>query len=477
LAQVQTRPVDYPTSRELEEVRKPEFDATAVQARSLEHLRVMWSGRRFIARMALMGLIAGTLLAFLLPKRYTSVARLMPPDGQSSSSMAMLAALAGKSGGLAGVAGDLLGINGSGALFVGILQSQTVQDRLVQRFDLKRVYRDRLEEDARKDLAERTGIAEDRKSGIITISVTDRDAHRATAITQAYVDELNHLAAELSTSAAHRERVFLEERLKAVKQDLDQAALDFSQFSSKNTAIDMKEQARAMVDAAARLQGELIAAESEQKGLEAIYAPGNFRVRAVEARIAELRRQLEKLGGGEGDQVAAPSGELYPSIRQLPILGVQYADLYRRTRIQEAVYETLTQQCELAKVQEAKETPSVKVLDPASLPERKSFPPRISIMMLCVSLGLAAGVFWVIVRHRWGQMEVIDPRKQFAEEVFHSVQGYMPWAPPNGSRVQAIAHRIWIRFVPGTVQSSVLQDSGDLEISVSPLPNTREPAE
>lgn len=451
MAQVQTRPVEYSTSRELEEVGTAHFDATAAHAGSVEHLRVLWGGRRFIAKMALIGLVTGALVAFLLPKRYTSIVRLMPPDGQSSSGMAMLAALSGKTGGLAGVAGDLLGVNGSGALFIGILQSQTVQDRLVQRFDLKRVYADRLDEDARKDLAERTGVAEDRKSGIITISVTDRDAHRATAIAQAYVEELNHLSAELSTSAAHRERVFLEERLSAVKQDLDHAAVDFSQFSSKNTAIDIKEQARAMVEAAARLQGELIAAESEQKGLEAIYASGNPRVRAVEARVMELRKQLEKLGGGGADEAAAPAGTFYPpSIRQLPLLGVKYADLYRRTEIEEAVYETLTQQYELAKVQEAKETPAIKVLDPAMLPERRSFPPRMNIMFFCASFGLAAGVFWLIARNRWEQTEALDPRKVFAEEVLHSVHGHMPWATPNGSRGQAIAHGIWVRFLRRT---------------------------
>ena len=307
MAQVKTRPVEYPTSRDLEEVGKAQFEATAADPGSVAHLRVLWDGRRFIAKMALIGLMTGVLLSFLLPMRYTSVAKLMPPDSNSNSGMAMLAALSGKAGGLAGVAGDLLGGGDSGALFVGILGSQTVQDRLVQRFDLKRVYGDRLDEDACKDLAERTGIAEDRKSGIITISVADRDAHRATAIAQAYVEELNRLSAELSTSAAHRERVFLEERLKAVKQDLDQAAVDFSQFSSKNSAIDIKEQGRAMVEAGAELQGDLIAAESEQKGLEAIYASGNPRVRAVEARVVELRKQLEKLGGG-GPEAAAGTG-------------------------------------------------------------------------------------------------------------------------------------------------------------------------
>jgi uncharacterized protein involved in exopolysaccharide biosynthesis len=414
---------------------------------------VLWDGRRFIAKMALIGLMSGVLVAFLLPKRYTSTAKLMPPDGQSSSGMAMLGALSGKVGGLAGVAGDLLGGGGSGPLFIGILQSQTVQERLVQRFDLKRVYGDRLDEDARKDLAERTGVGEDRKSGIISISVDDRDPHRAAAIAQAYVEELNRLSAELSTSAAHRQRVFLEERLKAVKLDLDQAAVDFSQFSSKNSAIDIKEQGRAMVEAAAQLQGELIAAESEKKGLEAIYASGNPRVRAIDARVMELRKQLEKLGG-EGDGLAAPAA-LYPSIRQLPLLGVQYADLYRRTKIQETVFEALTQQYELAKVQEAKETPAIKVLDPARVPERRSFPPRTNITIMFASFGFAAGVFWLIVRSRWEQTDALDPRKVFVEEVLHTVQGHMPWAPPNGSRLQTITHRIWMRFAPQTDEPRV----------------------
>jgi uncharacterized protein involved in exopolysaccharide biosynthesis len=449
LAQVQTRPVEYPPTREFEEARKPEFGTTAVDSGPIENLRVLWNGRRFIAKMALIGLIAGTLIAFLLPKRYTSVAELMPPDSQSSSGMAMLATLSAKTGALGGVAGDLLGGNSSGALFISILQSRTVQDRLVQRFDLKHVYWDRLDVDARKDLAERTGISEDRKSGVITISVTDRDPHRATAMAQAYVDELNRLSAELSTSAAHRERVFLEERLQAVKQDLNQAAVDFSQFSSKNTAIDIKEQARAMVEAVAQLQGELIAAESEQKGLEAIYSSTNPRVLAVRARITELRTQLDKLGGGAGE-AATPGETAYPSIRQLPLLGVKYADLYRETKIQEAVYETLTQQYELAKVQEAKETPRVKVLDAPSFPERRSFPPRTSIAFMCGVFGFAAGVFWLIVRHRWQQTEARDPRKVFVQEVIHSVGGYKPWASRNGSRGQAIAHRIWVRLVSRT---------------------------
>src|SRR5271165_1795441 len=160
-------------------------------------------------------------------------------------------------------------------------------------------------------------------------------------------------------------------RLPAVKADLDKASKDFSQFASKSGAIDIKEQGRAMVEAAANLQGQLIAAEASLSGLQQIYTPNNVRVRAAQARVAELRSQLEKLGGKAGGEAiaggdpASNSDALYPSIRKLPILGVTYANLFRETKIQEAVFEALTQQYEMAKVQEAKETPSVKVLDPA----------------------------------------------------------------------------------------------------------------
>src|SRR6202007_1775493 len=107
--------------------------------------------------------------------------------------------------------------------------------------------------------------------GIIAITVTDRDPQRAAAIAEAYVQELNQLVAELSTSSAHRERVFLEERLRAAKQDLDDASRNFSQFASKNAAIDIKAQGEAMVEAAAKLQGEMIAAQSGVKGRGQIY--------------------------------------------------------------------------------------------------------------------------------------------------------------------------------------------------------------
>ena len=414
--------------------------------RTVERLRLLWSERRFLRKTLAAGVVLGVVIAFLLPKHFQSTAQLMPPDSSDSSpAMAMVGALVsgGSGGGLAALASNLL---------LGDLGRERQLDRreVVDRFDLQKVYGRKFKEDACKELEDNTGLSEDRKSGIISIEVTDRDPNRAAAIAGAYIEELNRLAAEVSTSAAHRERVFLEERLREVKRDLNTAATKFSVFASKNTTIDIDAQAKAMVEAAATVQGELIAAESELKGFEQIYTHNNVRIRALKGRIAELQAQLLKLGGAppaEGGQGASPQGDsLYPSIRQLPLLGVTYFDLYREAKIQEAVYEALTQQFEMAKVQEAKETPSVKVLDKANVPETKSFPPRLLIIFLTTCLTLVGGVFWVQVRARWERTESGHPGKILALEVFQTVNAHMPWSTPNGSRLHAMVHTAWVRL-------------------------------
>jgi uncharacterized protein involved in exopolysaccharide biosynthesis len=449
---------------EREVVARPEFeelltepaDEKAARERTVARLRLLWEQRQFLFRVTALGLVAATAVAFLIPKRYESTTRLMPPDNQSNSGLAMAAAaLSGRVGGLGGIASDLLGLKSTSELFVGILGSRTVEDKLILHFDLKKVYRDRRMEDARKDLADHTDITVDRKSQIITIKVTDKNPQRAAAMGQAYVEELNRLVAELSTSSARRERVFLEGRLQAVKQDLEAAEKEFSQFASKNTAIDIKEQGKAMVEAAATLQGHLIAAQSELEGLRQIYTDNNVRVRSVRARIGELQHQLEKLGGkGEGASggPAQQTETLYPSIRKLPLLGVGYADLYRRTKVQEAVFETLTQEYELAKVEEAKEIPTVKVLDPANVPEKKSLPPRLLIMFLGTAFAFSIGVTWVFGNALWKQTDPQDPRKVLAQEVLDTVKAKMPWASPNGSYLHSVK-RLWGHLSRGENES------------------------
>ena len=326
------------------------------------------------------------------------------------------------------IAGDLIGMKNSGALFIGVLNSRTVQDRMVEQFDLKKIYKASKMEDARLALSEHTGLGEDRKSGIITITVTDHNPQRAAEMSRSFVAELDRVVADVSTSAARRERIFLEERLRAVKADLDEASKNFSQFASKNAAIDITAQGKAMVEAAAILQGQLISAESELHGLEIIYTDQNVRVRSLRARITELHVQLQKLGGEKesGTQSAGTTGSSdsgsYPTIRKLPLLGVTYFDLYRKTKIQETVFELLTQQYELAKVQEAKEIPSVKILDVAVVPTKKSYPPRGLITLFGTALFFLAACISIFAKRYYADIDPQDPGKVLAVEVATTVR-------------------------------------------------------
>ena len=396
-----------------------------------EPLMALWRRRRWLAMVVGLGLALSVGIAFLIPKEYESTAQLMPPDSQSLSSASVLSALSGGGSIMPGAGLSLTNQRTPGAISIAILGSRTVQDDIINRFDLRRVYYCGLYVDARKKLTKRTTLTEDRKSGIITITVMDRDRYRAKSIAEAYVEELDKLVNSLSTSSARRERIFLEERLKSIKDGLDSSSRALSQFSSRNATFDPQRQGEATVEQAGKLQGELIAAQSELSGLKAIYTDDNVRVRQARGRIDELQSQLRKMSGaGEAaDGADLKAGQLFPSVRELPALGLTYYDLYRQVTMQETLYETLTKQYEMAKVQEAKEIPPIKILDAPGLPEKKSLPHRSIVIALGTLLSVFAAIVWIVASELWRITDNSHPAKALAIQVLQSIQPQDPAMP------------------------------------------------
>jgi capsule polysaccharide export protein KpsE/RkpR len=396
-----------------------EGTAAPIEISIVELGMAIWRRRRWLAKVTGLGMLLSVGYALLIPNKYTSTAQLMPPDPQALSSTSMLNALAGAGSIGPSLAGGLMSARTPAGTFIGILDSQTAQDDIINRFDLRRVYHRKLYIDTRKILTNRTAIAEDKKSGIISIAVTDADPNRARELAEAYIEELDKLVNKGSTSSARRERIFLEERLKSIKSDLDASSRALSQFSSRNATMDPQKQGEATVEAAGKLQGELIAAESELSGLKAQYTDDNMRVREVRGRIDELQSQLRKMSG-VGDNVNGAdlkADQLLPSVRMLPILGLTYYDLYRQVTMQDTIYQTLTKQYELAKVQEAKEIPTVKVLDEPDLPERKSYPHRVIIIAMGTLLSCLAGVVCILGQQVWHITDDRHPVKAFGIEL------------------------------------------------------------
>ncbi len=379
----------------------------------------LWLQRAGIARWALLGLLVASPFAWRIPK-YDSTAQIMPPDGGNAGLAAMIPTLS-KSPGLAGLAGDLIGGKSSGAMFIKVLQSRTVADHVIDRFHLHDRYNMRYSEDVRERLASRTSIVDDKKSGVIAITVRDRDGELARAMVNAYVEELDTLTAKVSTSAARRERIFIEQRLTEEKKTLEESEKQFSQFASTNMALNVPDQTRVMVEAAARLQGELIATRAQLEGLKETYTAENIRVKSVQAHVNELERELAKMNGRSGSSAVDPTNP-YPSVKNLPLLGVKWADLYRDSKIRETVVELLTQQYEVARIQEAKEIPTVKVLDPASTPERKR-PSWVMILVGGALMGGALACLGYFIKGWWDRWDRDDPRRMLLAQFVKSGQG------------------------------------------------------
>ena len=386
----------------------------------------LFERRRFLIVVTGIGMLLAAGFALLIPNEFTSVAQLMPPDSLMFSSSTMRSALSGfGSEDLSSVfSGDLLSKRTPGQTAIGVLNSSTSLDDIINRFNLRQVYHSKNYIDVRKKLIGQTTFIEDKNSGIISIKVADHDRYRAQEIAEGYIDELNKLTNSLNTSSARRERIFLEQRLKSIKSDLDASSLALSQFSSHNATMDIQKQGEATVEAVGRLQGELIAAQSELSALRAIYADDNVRVRQVRGQVDELQSQLRKMSGAGEDvnAVDLKADNQLPSLRKLPLLGVEYNNLYRQQVMQETLYEALSKQYELARVEEAKEVSQVMVLDHADLPERKSSPHRSTITLVGALVFALLGIGWVLGQKLWELADASHPAKALALKLRSSIR-------------------------------------------------------
>ncbi len=275
-------------------------------------------------------------------------------------------------------------------LFLQILRSRTVRERILARFDLQKRWGISSTEKALKRLAAQTSMTNTRE-GMILLAFEARDPRLAADVARAYVEELDRVNREKNTSQAHFARLYIEGQLKITEKELKEASQRLADFRLQHKAIDLPEQLKAAIEQAAQLKGQIIAKEVQLGVMQKTMKPDNPRIRELRTEIAELRRQYEQLQYG-GDQPLTARREFYIPFQKAPEVGLKLADLMREVKIKEAVYELLNQQYYQAKIEEAKNTPTVQVLDEAQIPERKSRPRRLLFAVTGLLIGLVGGV-------------------------------------------------------------------------------------
>ncbi len=333
--------------------------------------------------------VVSVVVSLLLPKIYVATTTLLPPQPDPSLLGMMGAQAQTSSLGLS----SLFGTSSPANLWVGILGSRTVQDAVIKRFDLMTRFEVETMEDARRALSGVVSIVKSKKDDMISITVEDEEPQQAAIMAKAIVEELDKVNKRVVMTSGGRMRDFIERRLKEEKEALSRVEEEVRRFQEKNGAVQLDEQSRAIIGAMGEMRGTLMAREVELQSLLSYASPNNPQAELLRAQITELKGNLKTLEEGDQGRAVASNSIFIPSVR-LPELALQYARLLRDAKVRDTVYVLLTQQYEMARIQEAKDTPTVQVLDMAVAPEKRSRPKRTLIVLMST---FSAGVFSVFL--------------------------------------------------------------------------------
>lgn len=330
--------------------------------------------------------IVAIVATLLMTPIFTAKTTLLPPQngGGGGAAAAALASL----GGLAGLAG----INAGGTTadtVIGMLQSRSAKDQIIDQFNLIEYYEAELREDVYRTLDEVVKVSSDKKTSMITVEVDDKDPKLAADMANGYFEVLKGLMTRVAVTEAQQRRQFFEEQFFKSKEELAEAEVKLKETQERTGLVELKSQAEATIEAVARLRGEIAQREVQLSAMRTFATPQNSDYRRVVAELNGLRAELKKLDkGGEGGELGLVSAG------NLPEQGLEYVRALREVKYQEAVFEIMAKQFELAKVDEAKDGGNVQQLDVAVPPERKSKPKRALIVVLSV---LATGFLAVLI--------------------------------------------------------------------------------
>jgi uncharacterized protein involved in exopolysaccharide biosynthesis len=353
----------------------------------LDLLIVIAKRKRLIAAVTLGAAVLAAIVSLLLPNRYTATTKILPPQQSQSASTMLLNQLAGGGmGPLAALAGSSLGLKNPSDIYIGILKSRSIEDALIQQFNLMSAYRDKRLSDTRKDLTGYSDIIAE-KEGLISISVEDKDPKRAAAMANAYVDELRKVTQHLAISEASQRRLFFEQQVQEAKEDLSNAEVALKETQQKTGMIQLDSQAKAVIEAIGNLRAQVAAKEVQLQAMRSFATEQNPQRILVEQQLAGLQEQLHKLEG----QASGGDGDPIVSTGKIPSAGLEYVRKYRDVKYYETIFELLAKQYEAAKIDESREAAVIQVLDPATEPDKKSSPKRLLIIAICAIFGLMIG--------------------------------------------------------------------------------------
>ncbi len=364
----------------------------------LDVLLILATWKRLIFLASVVGLAFGLGSAFLISPSYTAKAVILPPEQQQSSSSALL----GQFGALASITGvgSSLGLKNPSDLYIGILQSQSVADGMIQRFDLMRRRHPKRKSDLRASLTKASKFVAG-KDGMISISVTDHDPRMAADMANAYVDELYHINNRLAFGPASQRRLFFEQQLAQEKDKLADAEVALKKTSETTGVIAPSGQTETVIRQVAQLEAEITAHEVELDALRTSSTEQNPEVIRLTSELTGLRAQLRDVENGSGERTP---GDISITTANVPQAGLEYIRKEREVKYHQLLFDLLARQYEAARLDEAKSAPVIQMVDTAQVPDRKSAPFRALWGVLGGMLGFFLSAGYVLSSHAYHRL-------------------------------------------------------------------------
>ncbi|MCL5884141.1 MAG: Wzz/FepE/Etk N-terminal domain-containing protein [Deltaproteobacteria bacterium] len=362
-----------------------------IEIKLTELLAMLAKHKKIIGGITAGAAVVSLAISLVLTPIFRAETKILPPQ-QGSSNIA--AQLLNQMGGIATLASSAVGMKGQNEMYIGILRSRTVSDKMVDRFGLMKLYGVKYREDARNRLAGAL-TATSGKDGMIAVSVEDRDPKRAAEMANAFVEEMMAVSKGLAVTEAAQRRLFFEEQLKDVKMALVKAEEGARGFQEKTGALKIDDQARAVIQGIGTLRAQIAAKEVQYKVAQTYATSQNPDLQRIEEELRGLKSELNKLEqkGGSGHDPLMPTG-------RMPSVGMEYLRKLRDVKYNETLYELLAKQYELAKLDEARDAVVIQVVDRAIQPEKKTKPKRAFIVAMSTFTGFLFSIFLAVYIER-----------------------------------------------------------------------------
>lgn len=371
----------------------------------LDYLIVLAKYSRMIIFVSVVVPVLTYLYLLTVTIQYTAVARIVPPQQNMTLSGQLVEGLAGTMipgrralGGLGGFAEGLLGLKSPGDFYVGLLTSDTILDRIIKRFNLREVFKRKYQEEFRGELKNLV-VIRTTKFGLISIEVTYKDPKQAADMANAFLEELSLLLREIASQEATERLAFLEKERQETSANLARAEESLRNFSEKSNVLLIDAQARGMLEYIASLRAAIDAKEIGLQVLRQQATPSNYDVIRLETELKGLR---EKLQQAESQEVSsATPGNVMIATSKMPGLGLEYLRLFREVKYQDGLYQVYCKLVELARLDHARETVVLQVVDRALPPQRKSRPKRLLITVVVGAFTFLGMIALAFLREHW----------------------------------------------------------------------------